>query len=79
MTGPSWTIPMELVRVAANADGQAQTVAHALRHVHFKPHAVVERTPNGFVARVSYFDPRRPGRDNDFAVLLTAMPQENAA
>lgn len=79
MTGPTWTIPMEIVRASANRSGVQEITRLSLRHAVFQPHARVELVGNGWVAHCGYDDPKYPGRRQEIAILLIAVPQENAA
>jgi len=70
---------MEIVVAAANPAGAAEIVRLRLNNALFRPHAKLELTENGFVARCAYESPRYPGRWHEVPVLLVAAPLENAA
>lgn len=76
--GPFWTVPMEAVRAMATGAGTAALTRLALRHVSFRPHALIALTDLGFVADVAFEEPALPGREQRVAVQLIAVPQENA-
>lgn len=76
--GPTWQVPMELVRSCLTAAATAALVRAELRGGLFQPHAEVERTAEGFVATVTFDEPRFPGRRQEMGLQLFAPLRENA-
>lgn len=76
MKGPTWCVPVEVVRALTNATGTALMLRHTLQHASFRPHADVVLTPNGFIADLTYETAK--GAVGVLSVAVAAVPQENA-
>ena len=75
----SWLIPTEAARAMALTSGFQMLLDLELnRRALFKPHAELILGDNGFVADLQYDDPKYPGRIQHVAVMLSAVPKENA-
>lgn len=78
MTGPAWTIPVELVRgLLAPDDTAAWIRLSVVLFARFRPHAVVELRDGLFVAVVSYEVPGRADHVETSVFPLICPAQEN--
>lgn len=78
MRGPSWIIPIELIRPLLSGNDTARVVRMRGFGCTFSPHVRVELAASGFVADIEYFDPRYPERAMSTPARLVAAPDENA-
>lgn len=78
MMGPSWTVPMEAVRDAADISGALIMAKHDGQFAKWEPHARIESTPRGFVAFVGYQLSPYNGMICTATVTLRWVAKENA-
>lgn len=76
--GPTWTVPMEIVRASLAGAAMAELVRLELRQAVFQPHAEVVRAEDRLVALCTYEEPAYPGRRQQAALKLLAVLKENA-
>lgn len=77
MTGPVWTVPLELVRATATPNSTLVLTQLVNRQAALAPHAQVELTGAGFVAIVDFEEPRLPGLRQQKRLQLGVGAQEN--
>ena len=77
MTGPIWTVPLELVRATATVNSTLVLIQLTTRQAMLAPHARVELTGEGFVAIVDFEEPRLPGLRQQKRLQLAFVAQEN--
>jgi hypothetical protein len=76
--GPSWTVPIEVVRACAVTQGTVDLTRLSLKDAKFQPHAVVWLAEGGFTALCTFEEPAYPGRAQELAVRLMSPARENA-
>lgn len=75
----SWVVPVEAVRQGVTAEGAVALSRLAADRAEFRPDAVAELFPGGWVATVVYSKPGHPGRVHHAHVSLVWAPLESAA
>lgn len=77
MRGPTWILPIELVRPLLSGADTARLVRMRIQGCTFAPHAEIELTASGFKAEIEYLDPRYPERSQSTPARLIVSPDEN--
>jgi hypothetical protein len=76
MSGHTYIVPLAAVRQGATADGNVALTRLAAEHAEFRPEAVAEETPHGWVATVTYSKPGHPGRVLPAHIRLVWTPEQ---
>lgn len=76
--GPSWRVPVELLRGLVGPHDTKRLVEMSLRQARIQPHATVALVEDRFIATISFEEPKYPGRAQIAVFRLCALPQENS-